>query len=134
MTIKTQGGKVITKDGTVSCECCEEEPLDCEFGLLEKNGVCACPETFEECLEANDGDFDTASVDCGQICAGDFAYQEIFCFQANEQCTEGSGVFGGCALVEGCCDPNVFEFCTEVCESEPNPCFFPIIESVGILR
>jgi hypothetical protein len=24
MTIKTQGGKVITKDGKVSCECCEE--------------------------------------------------------------------------------------------------------------
>ena len=25
MTIKTQGGKVITKDGKVSCECCEVE-------------------------------------------------------------------------------------------------------------
>jgi hypothetical protein len=24
MTIKTQGGKVVTKDGKVSCECCEE--------------------------------------------------------------------------------------------------------------
>ena len=24
MTIKTQNGKVITKDGKVSCECCEE--------------------------------------------------------------------------------------------------------------
>jgi hypothetical protein len=28
MTIKTQGGKVITKDGKVSCECCEEECID----------------------------------------------------------------------------------------------------------
>jgi hypothetical protein len=26
MAIKTQGGKVITKDGKVSCECCEEGP------------------------------------------------------------------------------------------------------------
>jgi hypothetical protein len=26
MTIKTQNGKVITKDGKVSCECCEEPP------------------------------------------------------------------------------------------------------------
>jgi hypothetical protein len=26
MTVKTQGGKVITKGGKVSCECCEEEP------------------------------------------------------------------------------------------------------------
>jgi hypothetical protein len=29
MTIKTQGGKVITKDGKVSCECCEEPPGEC---------------------------------------------------------------------------------------------------------
>jgi hypothetical protein len=28
MTIKTQGGKVITKDGKVSCECCECQPLN----------------------------------------------------------------------------------------------------------
>jgi hypothetical protein len=28
MTIKTQGGKVITKGGKVSCECCEEGPCD----------------------------------------------------------------------------------------------------------
>jgi hypothetical protein len=28
MTVKTQGGKVITKDGKVSCECCET-PQDC---------------------------------------------------------------------------------------------------------
>ncbi len=28
MTIKTQGGKVITKDGKVSCECCEGCPSD----------------------------------------------------------------------------------------------------------
>jgi hypothetical protein len=30
MTIKTQGGKVLTKDGKVSCECCEE-PECCPY-------------------------------------------------------------------------------------------------------
>jgi len=29
MKIKTQGGKVITKGGKVSCECCGEPPLPC---------------------------------------------------------------------------------------------------------
>jgi hypothetical protein len=29
MTIKTQGGKVITKDGKVSCECCEGPEFNC---------------------------------------------------------------------------------------------------------
>lgn len=29
MTVKTQGGKVITKDGKVSCSCCED-PIDCD--------------------------------------------------------------------------------------------------------
>jgi hypothetical protein len=31
MTIKTQGGKVITKGGKVSCECCGEEEGICSF-------------------------------------------------------------------------------------------------------
>ena len=35
MTIKTQGGKVITKDGTVSCECCG----GCECGNLDLAGA-----------------------------------------------------------------------------------------------
>jgi hypothetical protein len=29
MTIKTQGGKVITKDGKVSCECCCDQTCSC---------------------------------------------------------------------------------------------------------
>jgi hypothetical protein len=29
MTIKTQGGKVITKGGKVSCECCDPPPPEC---------------------------------------------------------------------------------------------------------
>jgi hypothetical protein len=31
MTVKTQGGKVITKEGKVSCECCEEESCGCQL-------------------------------------------------------------------------------------------------------
>jgi hypothetical protein len=37
MTIKTQNGKVITKDGKVSCECCEEPPTPIECCLY--NGL-----------------------------------------------------------------------------------------------
>jgi hypothetical protein len=36
MTIKTQGGKVITKGGKVSCECCEEEPEFPRFIIIRE--------------------------------------------------------------------------------------------------
>jgi hypothetical protein len=35
MAIKTQGGKVITKDGKVSCECCEEGACGCDTEIKE---------------------------------------------------------------------------------------------------
>jgi hypothetical protein len=35
MTVKTQGGKVITKDGKVSCECCEEGACGCDTEIKE---------------------------------------------------------------------------------------------------
>jgi hypothetical protein len=46
-TIKLQNGKVITKDGKVSCECCSE--INCEFGYVPffQNGTNFNYNTFE---------------------------------------------------------------------------------------
>jgi hypothetical protein len=35
MTVKTQGGKVITKGGKVSCECCGDEPDYCMYSAQQ---------------------------------------------------------------------------------------------------
>jgi hypothetical protein len=35
MTIKTQGGKVLTKDGKVSCECCQLNVCGCDPQITE---------------------------------------------------------------------------------------------------
>jgi hypothetical protein len=45
-TIKTQNGKVLTKDGKVSCECCSIQPSICDLNLNSSGGDEGYIQTF----------------------------------------------------------------------------------------
>jgi hypothetical protein len=74
MTIKTQGGKVITKGGKVSCECCDPDPdpdPECPVNSFEECRVSEFQVYFDSDFSRSlNGQLEIGTTDCSQWCEG----------------------------------------------------------------